>query len=92
MPIAVLVMMAHDHEPARVLDCTRWPFMAIAVSYVMQSLKSSLDPCLASHGRIADCFALASAAKDQGATTSQVSKHLAPSANFQAEASAKYYK
>ena len=43
-------------------------------------------------GDIADYFAIASAAKSaegRGATTSQVLKHLAPSANFQAEASAK---
>ena len=41
---------------------------------------------------IADYLALASAAnfvEDRGATTSQVLKHLAPSVNFQAEASAK---
>ena len=43
-------------------------------------------------GSIADYFALASAwkfAEGRGATTSQVLEHLASSATFQAEASAK---
>ena len=55
--------------------------------HIMDQISGS--PAIDLFATIADYFALASAAEGRGATTSQVLKHLAPSASFQAEASAK---